>query len=73
MPIYEYLCPKHGKFEVAKAISERHFGLCSCCELIPSIFVRAKLNWTQKDGEGFTTKWVRKEELAEMNQECRER
>lgn len=31
------------------------------------------LNWTQTEGEGFTSKSVRKEELAEMNQEVRER
>jgi len=78
MPLYEYHCPYcKNKFETIRPIEQRYSAGCPNChsesELVPSIFVRSKLNWTQKDGEGFTSKFVRKEELAEMNKECRER
>lgn len=73
MPIYEYLCPEHGKFEAIKAMAQRHNGLCSSCELVISPFNIYDLHWAQKDGEGFTQKTVRIEEYGEMNQELRER
>jgi len=77
MPLYEYYCPQHGKFETMKAMMQRHRARCPHCnsesKLVPSVFAIYDLNWTQKDGEGFTSKFVRHEEVAEINQECRER
>lgn len=78
MPLYEYICPQcEEKFETMRAMGWRHFAPCPHCngksKLLFSMFNIYNLNWTQTDGEGFTSKWVRKEELAEMNKECRER
>jgi len=78
MPIYEYYCPQcQNKFETMKAMTERHKARCPHCntksKLVPSVFAIYDLNWTQTDGEGFTSKFVRPEELAETNQEIRER
>lgn len=78
MPLYEYYCPQcQNKFETMKAMSQRHWARCPHCnsesKKVPSVFAINDLNWTQKDGEGFTTKAICKEELAEMNKECRDR
>lgn len=78
MPIYEYYCPQcQNKFETMKAMSQRHRARCPHCnsesKIVPSVFAIYDLNWTQKDGEGFTTRDVPLGELKEMNQETRER
>ncbi len=77
MPLYEYVCPQCGKFETMKAMTQRHRARCPHCngesKLMMSVFARYDLNWTQKDGEGFTSKYIRKEEVAELDKECRER
>jgi len=77
MPIYEYICPQHGKFEVIKCAEERESNLCpSCnqiCKLIPSRFTHYWYNPFTVDGEGFTSKYVRNEEADEMDRAVRER
>jgi len=84
MPIYTYSCHKcWDKFEFTKDWNDPDPPCPSCDgnELFNSRVVvkgnfsapLARLNWTQKDGEGFTSKYVREEELAEMNAETRNR
>lgn len=73
MPIYEYKCPKHGKFELIQPVSQRYVGKCRLCELKISSFNIYGLNWMQKDGEGFTQKAMELHEYGELNQELRER
>ncbi len=76
MPIYEYRCPQCGKFETMKAMMQRHRARCPHCnsesKLVPSVFSHYWFNPFFVDGEGFTSKFMRHEEVAEMNQECRE-
>ena len=31
MPLYEYDCPNHGKFEAIKPMSDGQFALCPVC------------------------------------------
>ena len=77
MPVYEYLCPQCGRFETMKAMPKRHRARCPHCnsesKLVPSRFSICDLNWTQKDGEGFTFREMPLGELKEMNQETRNR
>lgn len=78
MPIYEYICPQcQNKFETMKAMGWEGDARCPHCntksERVFSRFSIYNLNWTQTDGEGFTSKNMRKEEVAELNQETRER
>jgi len=77
MPIYEYYCPQHGKFEELKNMEERASHPCPQCKqnctLIPSRFRHYFFNPFTTDGEGFTSKIVSDRELAEINQETRER
>ena len=77
MPLYEFYCPQCGKFETMKAMAQRHRARCPHCnsesKLVPSVFAIYDLSWTQKDGEGFTSKNMGREEIAEFNQECRDR
>jgi len=77
MPIYEYRCPKHGKFEAIRPMEYRASNSCpeceEVCDLIPSRFSHYWFNKFTTDGEGFTSKFVRHEEIDDMNQECRER
>ena len=77
MPIYEYYCSQHGKFDKRKGMEERKSNPCpKCnqrCNLVPSMFSWKLFNPFTKDGPGFTSKYVQDEELAEMNQECKER
>ncbi len=77
MPIYEYICPKHGKFEALRPMEYRAFNSCpNCgkvCDLMPSRFTHYWFNPMFVDGEGFTSKFMRHEEVAEMDQETRER
>ena len=78
MPIYEYWCPRcQTRFEVMKGMAERKSNPCPSChtesELRPSRFSHYWFHPFFVDGEGFTSKYVRNEELAEMNQEIRER
>lgn len=41
MPLYEYRCQRHGRFEAFKPIEDRHNGMCPDCgkpaELMMSI------------------------------------
>lgn len=73
MPIYEYDCPQCGKFETMKAMEQRHRARCPHCnsesKIVPSRFGIYDLNWTQTDGEGFTTRDVPLGELRETNRE----
>lgn len=78
MPIYEYLCPQcENKFEEIRTVARGRFARCPNCNRksykIPSVFSFFFFNPLTVDGEGFTSKYVKPEELAEMNQECRER
>jgi putative FmdB family regulatory protein len=78
MPIYEYYCDNcQKKFEVIKGTEERESNPCpSCgreCKLMPSKFTHYWFNPLTVDGEGFTSKRMRHEELEEMNQEIRGR
>ena len=78
MPIYEYQCPKcHKKFEEIKSIEKRHDGKCPKCntkgKLMPSRFSHYWFNPFTTDGEGFTSKYHRPEEIGEMNAELRGR
>ena len=77
MPFYEYVCPQHGKFEVLKPMSERATNNCpQCnrmCTLAMSRFSHYWFNPFFVDGKGFTSKYMRPEEKAELSQECRER
>ncbi len=63
-----------------KAMEQRHRARCPHCnsesKLMMSVFSHYWKNFITsgtQGGEGFTTKNVRLEEVAEMNQECRER
>ena len=77
MPIYEYSCPQCGKFETMKAMVQRHRARCPHCNsesrLAVSRFSFKFFNPFTVDGEGFTTKDMRREEIAELDQECRDR
>jgi len=78
MPIYEYLCPKcQEKFEQIKGIEQRQKARCPKCNsvsrLVPSRFSHYWFNPLTKDGEGFTSKYHRPEEIEEMNAELRNR
>lgn len=59
MPIYEYECPKHGKFEALKSMGERYITLCpecgEICSLVMSLSHFKMYNPFTKDGEGFTS------------------
>lgn len=78
MPIYEFYCPqcKEG-FESLREVNRRLSALCPKCNtksnLVPSRFSHYWLNPFTKDGEGFTSKFMRHEEVAELDKECRER
>ncbi len=76
MPLYEYYCPQCGKFETMKAIEHSERAKCTHCnsesKRVPSTFnfkfsnpfpVRGNI---AGDGEGFTTKYLRNEEIAEL-------
>ena len=60
-----------------KAMSQRHRARCPHCngesKLMMSVFAINDLNWTQKDGEGFTVKNMGRGEIAEFNQARRDR
>jgi len=78
MPIYDYWCSQcHQKFEESKSMEKRHTAICPRCntkgKLMPSAFSFKFFNPFTVDGEGFTSKNMRPEEVAELNQECRER
>ena len=77
MPLYEYNCPQCGKFETMKAMEQRHRARCPHCngesKLMMSMFSHYWFNPFTVDGEGFSTKNMRREEITEMNQECRDR
>jgi len=77
MPIYEYSCPKHGKFEALKKMNEGQSTPCPQCNT-PSRLVLSPFNYKifnpfTKDGEGFTSKVVSNKEYREMNRAIRER
>ena len=48
MPVYEDICEEHGRFEVAKRMSERLNVDCPTCKkratLVPSVF-QATYGW----------------------------
>ena len=78
MPLYEYYCPQcQNKFETMKAMWQRHKARCPHCNsesrLAMSRFSFKFFNPFTVDGEGFTSKFMRHEEVAELNQETRER
>jgi putative FmdB family regulatory protein len=77
MPIYEYYCPEHGKFEALRAMEERHNAPCPRC-LTKSKLVVSKFHWKwfnpfTQDGEGYTERFVPEGELRENIQETRGR
>jgi len=79
MPIYEYICDSCiKKVDLIRPIRDRDKPVI--CPNCVSRMRRAMSNFSHYwfnpmfvDGEGFTSKMVRHEEVAEMNQECRER
>jgi len=77
MPIYEYYCPEHGKFEVLKGREERASNPCPICKKkakrLYSTFSFYFFNPFTVDGEGFTSKVVSNNEYREMNRAIRER
>lgn len=78
MPIYEYYCSKcHKKFEEIRPMEERLGAKCPKCgskgRLVPSRFSHFWFNPLTTDGEGFTSKYHRPEEMEEMNAEIRNR
>ena len=78
IPIYEYRCPQcELKFEDLKTIRSGRFSRCPRCNhksyKVPSMFTHKWYNGLTTDGEGFTTKYHRPEEVKEMNAECRNR
>lgn len=78
MPIYEYYCPKcNQRFDALKGMEERTSNPCPQCDtssrLVLSVFNWWFSNPFTKDGEGFKTKYLRNEELDEMNRELKGR
>ena len=78
MPLYEYVCPECNlKFEEFKSMRYRRISLCPECghraNITPSKFTHHWLNPLVADGEGFTSKYHRPEELQEINKSIRER
>lgn len=79
MPLYEYSCPKHDKFEAFRAVEQRHGARCPHCDS-KSKLILSRFHWKfhnpfptrgniAGDGEGFATKYLRNEEIAEMKEE----
>ena len=79
MPLYENSCPQCDKFEAFKSVEQRRIARCPRCggksKLILSRFFWKFHNPfptggnTSGDGEGFATKYMRNEEIAEMKKE----
>lgn len=68
-PLYEYDCPQCGKFETMKAMGQRHRARCPHCngesKLKMSMFGFKLYNPFTKDGPGFETVYMSKEEERE--------
>ncbi len=69
MPIYEYKCSEHGKFEAIRGI-EHDIDPCPQCGVeskrVPSMFkIKKFTRIDQADGEGFTQRWTPNAEIAE--------
>ncbi len=77
MPLYEHICPQHGRFESLQDVNLRLSAPCPKCgtksKLVPSRFSWKWFNKFTVDGEGFTSRYVRNEEALEMSQENREK
>lgn len=78
MPIYEYHCQACGKnFEKLRSYKGRDLVSCPDCgarvDRKVSLFSWKWLNPFTIDGEGYTSKFMRHEEVAEINKECRDR
>jgi putative FmdB family regulatory protein len=59
MPIYEYNCSQHGKFELFKSMDKRYSAKCPDCksevQLVISNANFKMYNPFTKDGEGFSS------------------
>lgn len=78
MPLYEYRCQTCGKnFEKLQPHKGRDLVSCPDCGTRAgrriSLCSWKWLNPFTIDGEGFTTKNMQREEVAELDAECRER
>jgi len=70
MPIYEFYCPEHGKFEELRGMDERQNAPCPQCsdraKLVLSVFsVRKFTRIDQADGAGFSTRYTPHDEIKE--------
>lgn len=69
MPLYEYDCPQCGKFETMKAMEQRYRARCPDCnsesKLVPSVCNHKEYNVFTKDGEGFISVRMSKQEANE--------
>lgn len=56
MPLYDYNCPVHGRFDMLSSIDSRHDGKCEQCKLIPSAEVALReanpFTWYQRQPDG---------------------
>ena len=62
MPIYEYECDEHGKFESLKPIHERHTEPCPECGAVCRQLMSGGLRWKwfprPPGKDGFTSKVI---------------
>ena len=62
MPLYEYECPEHGRFEKLKPIEERYDQPCPECGKVCSLLISGGLIWKWFPGppgkDGFTSKVI---------------
>jgi putative FmdB family regulatory protein len=70
MPIYEYICPKHGKFEALRGVEEKSTPCPSCgnkSKRVPSFSIKKKFTRIdQADGEGLTVRYTSHDEIKEQ-------
>ena len=66
MPLYEYDCPEHGKFEVRKPIARRMDAKCPICGT-SSHKVMSTCNWSfgwRISDRSMNEKWTPRDELV---------
>jgi len=66
MPVYEYECPVHGKFDTWKPMAERHLALCPECGKASKKLMSA-CNWSfgwRISDRSMNEKWAPRDELV---------